>query len=123
MNGRLFLDTNAIIALMSGNYNIIQHINKAEWIGISIVSEIQFLSFSKISERDRLLFQKLKSRIEVVDLQSNNEALISLTCSIRIKNKLKLPDAVIAASAVFSNATVVSNDKIFSEIGISNIDF
>ena len=123
MNGRLFLDTNAIIALMSGNYKLIQHINKAEWIGISIVSEIEFLSFSKISERDKLLFQKLKSRIEVIDLQSNNEVLISLTCNIRIKNKLKLPDAVIAASAVFSNATIVTNDKIFTEIGINNVGF
>jgi tRNA(fMet)-specific endonuclease VapC len=80
MNGRLFLDTNAIIALMSGNYTVLQLVNSATWIGVSVISEIEFLSFSKISERDKALFQKFKERVEVIDLQSNNEEYIKEIC-------------------------------------------
>ncbi len=120
MSGRLFLDTNAIIALMSGNYNVLQLVNQATWIGISVVSEIEFLSFSKISEKDKALFQKFKQRVEIIDLESSNSLLINQICEMRTRNKLKLPDATIAATALLSNALILSNDKIFSEIGLEN---
>lgn len=120
MSGRLFLDTNAIIALMSGNYNVLQLVNQATWIGISVVSEIEFLSFSKLSEKDKALFQKFKQRVEIIDLESSNSLLINTICEIRTQHKLKLPDATIAATALLSNALILSNDKIFSEIGLEN---
>jgi hypothetical protein len=119
MNGKFLLDTNAIIALMSGNYNVLQLVNSANWIGISVISEIEFLSFSRISERDKNLFQKFKGRIEVINLQSSNQELITKICEIRLKYKLKLPDATIAASALLFDATMISNDKVFTEIDIT----
>jgi tRNA(fMet)-specific endonuclease VapC len=123
MNGRIFLDTNAVIALMSGNYNVLQTVNQAQWIGISVISEIEFLSFPKLSQRDKELFQKFKSRIEVLDLQSNNESLLTEIYAIRAKYKVKLPDVVIAASAVYSEATLLSNDHVFSTFGIATKEF
>jgi len=40
---RYLLDTNAIIALLQGNQQLIQLLQDAEWIGISIISQIEFL--------------------------------------------------------------------------------
>ena len=108
---------------MSGSYNILQLVNSATWIGISVISEIEFLSFSKISERDKILFQKFKERINVIDLQSNNNELIVKICEIRVKNKLKLPDATIAISALLSDSILVSNDNIFSELDMNCLKF
>lgn len=42
---RYLLDTNAIVALLQGNKRIIQLLLNANWIGISIISQIEFLVF------------------------------------------------------------------------------
>jgi tRNA(fMet)-specific endonuclease VapC len=54
MNGnRYLLDTNAIVALLQGNSQLIQLLQNADWIGISVISQIEFLAFSGLSQGDR----------------------------------------------------------------------
>jgi hypothetical protein len=50
---RYLLDTNAIIALLQGNQQLIELLQDAEWIGISIISQIEFLVFPGLNEADR----------------------------------------------------------------------
>ena len=53
---RYLLDTNAIIALLKGDSNLIQLLRDAEWIGISVISHIEFLAFSGLTKADKQLF-------------------------------------------------------------------
>lgn len=85
-------------------------------VGISIISQIEFLAFLKLSEHDRLLFKEFCSRIEIVNLHSNNIALIERILQMRITYKLKLPDSIIAASAIQSNAILITDDKDFNQV-------
>ncbi len=57
MNGRFLLDTNAVIALLNGIPSLFQTLQSANWIGISIITELEFLSFSGLSTHDEILFQ------------------------------------------------------------------
>ena len=67
MNGnRYLLDTNAIVALLQGNSQLIQLLQNADWIGISVISQIEFLAFSGLSQGDRQLFQQFLQRVAVV---------------------------------------------------------
>jgi predicted nucleic acid-binding protein len=51
MNGRRFiLDTNAFISLLKGNSAVLKFLEHADWIGISIISRIEFLSFRGLSD-------------------------------------------------------------------------
>ena len=43
---RYLLDTNAIVALLQGNAQLVQLLQNADWIGISVISQIEFLAFS-----------------------------------------------------------------------------
>ncbi len=53
MNGnRYLLDTNAIVALLQGNPQITRLLQNADWIGISVISQIEFLAFSGLSQAD-----------------------------------------------------------------------
>ncbi len=53
MNGeRYVLDTNAIIALLRGNAPLLRRLSEAEWIGISILSQIEFLAFPDLSDKE-----------------------------------------------------------------------
>ena len=59
MNGnRYLLDTNAIFALLQKDLGLIELLRDAEWIGISIISQIEFLAFSGLTEADIRLFKQ-----------------------------------------------------------------
>ncbi len=73
---RYLLDTNAIIALLQKDLNLIQLLQNAEWIGISVISQIEFLAFSGLSQADIRLFQQFLQRVEVINLASENKLLI-----------------------------------------------
>ncbi|MDJ0596300.1 MAG: hypothetical protein QNJ72_41030 [Pleurocapsa sp. MO_226.B13] len=62
---RYLLDTNAIIALLQKDSDLIQLLQDAEWIGISVISQIEFLAFSGLSKADIKLFLQFLQRVEV----------------------------------------------------------
>ena len=113
---RYLLDTNAIVALLQKDFNLIQLLQDAEWIGISIISKIEFLAFSGLSEADIQLFQQFLQRVEVINLSSQNELLITRIISIRQEHRLKLPDAIIAAMARERSAKLVTRDVQLNRI-------
>lgn len=116
MNGRYLFDTNAIIALLKGNFELGNLTQESSWIGISVIAEVEFLSFSNLSPDDDALFKILKSRITVVSLDSLNIDLIQKIIEIRRVFNVKLPDAIIAGSAIVEKSTLVTNDHVFSKI-------
>jgi tRNA(fMet)-specific endonuclease VapC len=75
MNGRFLLDTNAIIALLNGNTGISHQLQNTAWIGMSVISELEFLSFRHLSQNDIALFQSFKARIYIINLESQDTVL------------------------------------------------
>lgn len=111
MNGkRYFFDTNAIVALLKGNSKIIKLAAEADFIAISVISRLEFFAFSSLSEGDKELFDRFVSRVTVVDLTMHNPLLLDAISETRIHSSLKLPDAIIAASAKSVNAKLVTAD-------------
>ncbi|MGC4235189.1 MAG: PIN domain-containing protein [Niabella sp.] len=116
MSGNSYLlDTNAIIALLSGNDLLTNTLKNAGRIGVSIISVIEFYLFSKLSKGDKTLFDTLLQRIEMINISADFDQILSVA-NLRVKNKLKLPDAIIADCAMQSRLTLVTNDKHFSKI-------
>lgn len=107
---RYLLDTNAIIALLQGNEQLTQLLQDAEWVGISIISQIEFLAFGGLSEADRQIFNEFLHRVEVVWIESSQPSLIDLTIQLRQQYRLRLPDALIAATSIESGASLVTAD-------------
>lgn len=121
---RYLLDTNAIIALLRRNQQILQPLQNSEWIGISIISQLEFLSFSGLTEDDRQLFNQFLQRIEVIGLNPDQIDLIELAAQLRQKYRLPLPDVIIAATAIRANANLVTADRPLQTIqDLTIIDF
>lgn len=117
MNGdRFLLDTNAVIYFLRGDIDLIPLLSNANWVGVSIISFIEFLAFPNISKNDEFLFQNFIERIQIIGLESNDNQLIETTIKIRKEYKLKLPDAIFASTAIENNATIISVDNIFQSI-------
>lgn len=108
---RYLLDTNAMVCLLRGENALQQRLQSAEWVGISILSQIEFLAFPNLNENDRRIFQEFSDGVEVVGLGRTERALIDRIVSLRSQYQLKLPDAIIAATAVERDATLVTDDR------------
>jgi tRNA(fMet)-specific endonuclease VapC len=122
MNGtRYLLDTNTVIAMIHGNEKTLRLTSGAAFVGISIISVLEFLSFGGITRKDKQLLLEIIKETEVVDLKMNDTALLNTISEIRPIYKLKLPDAIIAATAINKNATLISNDKHFQNINALSV--
>lgn len=108
MNGKFLLDTNAVVALLNGNASLTQTLQSAVWVGTSVITELEFLSFSGLSSQDEALFEQFKNRVEVIDLQASDSKLLARVISVRKLNNVKLPDAIIAASTIENGATLLT---------------
>ncbi len=112
MNGnRIFLDTNAVIALLDGNADLVICCQKAEWVGVSIISELELFSFQGLEDGERQIIIQFLDRIEVTGLDHTNRILIQSIANLRTSTGLKLPDSIIAAQAMLNNATLLTRDK------------
>ena len=117
MNGdRFLLDTNAIVALLDGNSTINSLIIGSDWVGISIISVIEYISFSNLSTEDLTLLNSFLKRVEVIDLSIDNLEILLDTSKIRVLYKLKLPDAIIAATSMANKAGLITADKGFNKV-------
>lgn len=108
---RYLLDTNAIVLLLRGDQALQQRLQQAEWVGISILSQIEFLAFPNITQRDRQTLQQFLERVDVVGLDRTEQALIDRIVALRGQYRLKLPDAIIAATAVERGAILITDDS------------
>ncbi|NEQ19293.1 MAG: type II toxin-antitoxin system VapC family toxin [Microcoleus sp. SIO2G3] len=113
---RYLLDTNAIVSLLQGSGALVTLLQNAEWVGISVISQIEFLAFSGLSESDSQLFEQFLKRVEVINLVTSNNLLIKQIIQIRLQYRVKLPDAIIASTALQVGASLVTNDRELTKV-------
>lgn len=112
MNGkRYFLDTNAIVQLLAGNPDVADILRGASSVLTSVICELEFLAFPKLSKQDKRLFGEFMKRVNVVDVCSSDSALKERLLEFRATRRLKLPDAIIAASASVHQCTLLTADS------------
>ncbi|MEJ5312106.1 MAG: type II toxin-antitoxin system VapC family toxin [Anaerolineae bacterium] len=109
--GRYLLDTNAVVALLQGHAGLGQHLSDAEWLGISIITQLEFLAFPELSTDDIDHFQHFVQRVNVIGLTPYATTYLQTIVRIRQQYRLRLPDAIIAASALEYAATLVTADQ------------
>ena len=124
MNGeRYLLDTNAVIAVLRGHKPLLNRLRQAQWIGISILSQIEFLAFPNLPDEDKLCFAQFLGRVEVVGLERTQLRLIERIIEVRRTSRLKLPDAIIVATALDASATLVTGDEgLLNLAGVTSAD-
>src|ERR1700744_2580098 len=113
MNGdRIVVDTSLIINLFNGIEEVRELITGRN-LFVSIISEIEVLSYPKLTPIDSQLLKDFLSNCYIVDIEP---AIKDITIEIRAKYKTKLPDAVIAATAIYFDLPLFTMDKGFHKI-------
>ncbi len=113
MNGLNFLcDTNIILYLLAGDRTLAELLN-GKRIYLSFITELELLSYKDLTRTDIKKIQSLLADSTVMDI---NPEIKRLTLLVRRKYKLKLPDAIIAATSLFMKIPLITADVSFKKI-------
>lgn len=75
---------------------------------ISIITEIELLGFPGITSKDERLITKLLTNFQVFDVEKK---ISKETIKLRRQYTIKIPDAIIAATALNNEAILVTRDE------------
>jgi len=100
---KYLLDTNTIIYALNNGFKF----PKYDYV-VSVITEIELLSYSKLSKQDEYILKNALSHFEHIGL---TEDVKTETIQIRKQSKIKLPDSIILATALTQNAILVTSDK------------
>ncbi len=114
VNGKkVFLDTNAFIYFFEGRSNITELVVHTPAIYFSPITEIELLSAPKLTLRETEKIREFLSICQRVELTEN---IIEQTVVLRRQHRFKVPDAIIAASALVLDIPLVSADVDFQKV-------
>jgi predicted nucleic acid-binding protein len=112
MNGIDFLaDTNILLYILEGNVAVKPFINDS--LAVSVISEIELLGWHKITDKESVTIKRLLDNCFIIELIP---AIKELAIQLKQANKIKLPDAVIAATAIHLGVPLLTADKTLSKL-------
>ncbi len=99
------LDTNAVIYLQKG---LLDQPLPPGNMAISVISEIELRGFPGLTADQETWLLRFLNNIQIIDLRSDikNEAI-----RLRRHYRIKIPDAIIAATAIMQSAILLTNDE------------
>ena len=124
MNGKYVLDTNIIIYHFRGLSpwtDFINGLSPADacntWI--SVITKMELLAWDEPTPEAEWQVRVFLNRLNIAPLSL---AIETEAISLRRKTRLKLPDAIIAATAVITEAVLVTNDKAMGALNWPNLN-
>lgn len=103
----LFLDTNVVIYFLKGVVEAVELVRNAGSLAISFITEIELLCYDIENDEKKSIERFLDSiKIYYSDVETARSA-----AEIRMKMRLKLPDAIICAQAKQNNFILATADK------------
>ncbi|MCZ4223640.1 type II toxin-antitoxin system VapC family toxin [Pedobacter rhodius] len=107
MSGNIIFDTNIIIYLSKKLLTPEEVFAENMTYSISIISKMELLGYAFKNRLEELYIIELINSLNIVPL---NDTIVDTTIEIRKNNKIKLPDAIIYATAKVMNGKLFTNN-------------
>jgi len=109
MSGKLLLDTNVILGFLKGLPPIVTLFEVAEKKPcVSVITRMELLSFHGVTPKEEKHIHDLLNAVFIIPLNSDVE---DTAIQLRRSTRLKIPDAIVAASAIVSKTVLVTYDR------------
>ncbi|MCX6197858.1 MAG: type II toxin-antitoxin system VapC family toxin [Bacteroidetes bacterium] len=113
MNGiSIIADTNVVVYLLSGSARIAELLDGKE-VYLSFITELELFGKRNLTAPEKRKIQSFLDQCIIIDI---NASLKSTVIELREKYKLKLPDAIVAATAIEYNLPLFTADKQFANV-------
>lgn len=103
MSGKYLLDTNALIYAINRKLKL----PGADY-AVSVITKMELLSWPQLSPSEELQLRAALSGIQVLQL---SETIQEAAIKIRKTTSMKLPDSIIAATAIDGGYVLVTDDE------------
>ena len=104
------LDTNVVLYFLGGR--LTNPLPLGQYL-VSVITEIELLSYPSLSSDEEIQIRDFLSKITVVEIDGS---IKELAIALRKQYRLRLPDAIIAATAQSLNATLFTNDARLANV-------
>jgi len=109
---RILCDTNTLIHLLENNADVTDFL-MGKQISISVITELELYGKQNMTSSETAIIDMLVESCFVIDLLPSIKQLVK---KIKQKYKLKLPDTIIAATAIYLDIPLVTFDTDFENI-------
>ena len=111
------IDTNILIYMVQGNPEV-EYFAGEERLAISYITEMEALGKYGISTHEKQIMSGFINRCHIIEM---NAKIKSLAIDIKQQIRMKLPDAIVAATAINYKLLLVTADKDFEKIQNLNL--
>lgn len=125
MSGNKYLlDTNFILGLLSNTPDVLSEVTAKKLLisecAYSAITRMEILGFTGLQREEETLIRQRLERMTYVPI---TRAIEDIAIDLRQTRKIKLPDAVIAATAICAGLSLLTMDRqlqsVFSEATIT----
>jgi len=109
---RILCDTNPLIYLLDGNREIARFLD-GQHIYLSVISELELFGKPNLSFQDNEVIESLLKGCFVIDINSEIKHIYR---ELKQKHIIKLPDAIVAATAIYLDMPLLTFDKGFKNV-------
>jgi predicted nucleic acid-binding protein len=108
----IVIDTNIALYLLSGNETVAEILEGSQ-VHISFITQLELLGFKGITSQEKRSIEKFISQCHITDI---NDAIKRHVTILRQNYAMKLPDCIIAATALHLDLPLLTADKGFKKI-------
>lgn len=120
MNGiSVMIDTNIAIALLNGDESLAEMFDGKEVL-ISFITELELRCKPNLKASEK---NEIQAFIDDCTILEINSSIKDITITLRQTTKIKLPDAIIAATSIFWNLPFFTRDEDFKNVNSLNCFF
>jgi predicted nucleic acid-binding protein len=109
---RILCDTNTLIQLLGNNQDVVDFLIGKQ-VSISVITELELYGKQNLSQTETLIIDMLVENCFVIDLLQPVKQIVK---KIKQKYKIKLPDAIVAATAIYLDIPLITFDTDFEKI-------
>jgi len=118
MNGNKYLlDTNAVLYILDGDETLINFLFEKE-LYLSIISEMELLGYRNITDKEKQTLEEFLKEFIIINI---DEKIKLNTIEVKKSSSMKLPDSIIAATAISLKLPLITSDKHFKNVKHLNL--
>ena len=112
MRNSVVFDTNILVYFFEGNIHAAKLLERLEYF-LSSISYVEISSDLKTTPQKRQLIKDFLSATTIIHI---NTHICEITAKFRLTYAIKLPDAIIAATAQYAGFPLITADTAFLKI-------
>lgn len=114
---KIFIDTNIAIYLLDGDTSLAEILNQKR-LYLSFITQLELLGYPGLTGQQEQQIENMLENCVIIDI---NNRIKQEVIKLRKDYSIKLPDCIVAATAIYTDLPLLTSDKGFNKIEELNL--